>query len=346
MGEVKRIIERFSQVKVLIIGDVMLDAYVWGGVERVSPEAPVPIVLVRSESLKLGGAANVAYNIKALGAKPVLIGVVGDDREGRQIRSTLEEAHIEGSYILRDDSRHTTTKTRIIAHQQQVVRVDRENSSEIKDEIADRVLDVLKKGLNSVQGVIISDYGKGTLRPDIVKEAISLARVKGIFVAVDPTRNHSGYYKGATLLTPNRREAEDILGHPIEDEESLKRVGWDLQNKVGIEALLITLGEEGMALFEPDQVFTHFPTVAKEVYDVTGAGDTVVSTFAVSKLAGASFQEAARLSNHAAGIVIGGIGTRAVTRETLLDDLNRLSRDPEGKGPLVEPIKGFIPENN
>ncbi len=325
MGEVKRIIERFSQVKVLIIGDVMLDAYIWGEVERVSPEAPVPVVLVKSESLKLGGAANVAYNVKALGAQPVLIGVVGDDGEGEQVRSTLKEAGIEGNYILKDDYRPTTIKTRIIAHQQQVVRVDRESPSEIRDEIAHRMLDLIKKGLDSVQGLIISDYGKGTLRSDIVKEAISWARKKDLFVAVDPTRNHSGYYGGASLFTPNRREAEDISGHPIEDEGTLKRVGWELQEKVGIDVLLITLGEEGMALFEPKRVFTHFPTVAKEVYDVTGAGDTVVSTFVVSRLAGASFQEAARLSNHAAGIVIGEIGTRAVTSEILLTDLNRTS---------------------
>lgn len=325
MRRIREIVENFSQVRVLILGDVMLDAYVWGGVERVSPEAPVPVVLVRSESLKLGGAANVAYNVKALGAEPVLIGVVGDDDEGEQVRSTLNEMGINGNYILKDDSRPTTIKTRIIAHQQQVVRVDRENSSEIRDEIASKVLDLLKKELDSVQGLIISDYGKGTLRSDILREAISWAREKSIFVAVDPTRNHSGYYKGASLVTPNRREAGDILGYPIEDESTLKRVGWELQKKVGVDVLLITLGEEGMALFEPNRVFTHFPTVAKEVYDVTGAGDTVVSTFAVSRLAGASSREAARLSNHAASIVIGGIGTRAVTKQMLIENLIRHS---------------------
>ncbi len=325
MEERRRIIERFSQVRVLIIGDVMLDVYIWGMVERISPEAPVPIVSVRSESQKLGGAANVAYNVKALGATPILIGLVGDDKGGRHIQSLLQKENIENSYILKDDSRPTTTKTRIIAHQQQVVRVDREDSSEVSDKMADKVLGVLKGELGSVQGVIISDYGKGMFRPDLVREVISLARGEGIFVAVDPIRGHSGCYKRATLLTPNRREAEDISGRHIEDEQSLKRVGWDLQKKVETEVLLITLGEEGMALFEPNRVYTHFPTVAKEVYDVTGAGDTVVSTFVISRLAGASLQEAAKFSNHAAGIVIGGIGTRAVTREILLDDLNRLS---------------------
>ena len=328
MDGVKKIMDGFSQVKVLIIGDVMLDAYVWGGVERVSPEAPVPVVLVKSESLKLGGAANVAYNVKALGAEPLLIGVVGDDGEGEKVRSALRGAGIEDKYILKDGSRPTTVKTRIIAHQQQVVRVDRESLSEIRDEIAHRMLDLIKKGLDSVQGLIISDYGKGTLRSDILQEAISWARKKDLFVAVDPTRNHSGYYRGASLFTPNRREAEDIAGYPIEGEEALKRVGWELQEKVGVDVLLITLGEEGMALFEPNRVFTHLPTVAKEVYDVTGAGDTVVSSFVVSRLAGASLQEAARLSNHAAGIVIGGIGTRAVTKKLLLTDLSRVSPNP------------------
>jgi len=325
MEELRRIIERFSRVKVLIIGDVMLDTYVWGGVERISPEAPVPIVLVRSESQKLGGAANVAYNVKALGAEPVLIGVVGNDKEGRYIHSLLQNDNISSCYIFNDDSRPTTAKTRIIAHQQQVVRIDREDSTEIKDEIAYRILETIKKELNSFQGIIISDYGKGMLRADVLKESISMARERGVFVAVDPTRGYSGIYKGATLLTPNRREAEDISGRRIENEESLKGVGWELIKKVEVEVLLITLGEEGMALFEPGNVFTHFPTVAKEVYDVTGAGDTVISTFVVSKLAGASMKEAARFSNHAAGIVIGGIGTRTVNRENLLDDLNQLS---------------------
>ncbi len=322
MGSLKGIVEGFPLVKVLILGDVMLDAYVWGEVERVSPEAPVPIVRVRSESLKLGGAANVAYNIKQLGAKPILIGVVGNDREGRRIHSLLRKERIEDYSLVKDDSRPTTTKTRIIAHQQQVVRVDREEISEVGEEISNRMWDSFKKELNSVQGVIISDYGKGTLSPNLLKEAISLAREKGVFIAVDPTRGHGEMYKGATLLTPNRREAEEIAGRPIIDEENLQEVGWDLWRKVGVDVLLITLGERGMALFEPKRVFTHFPTVAKEVYDVTGAGDTVIATFVVSRLAGASLREAAKLSNHAAGIVIGGIGTRAVNRELLIDDLN------------------------
>lgn len=308
----------FHGKRVLIVGDLMLDEYIWGEVNRISPEAPVPVVRIRSESFRLGGAANVARNVKALEGEPILVGVAGEDRAGGQLRATLQEEGISHEGVIIAPSRPTTIKTRIIAHHQQVVRTDREEISEIPDSLVEKILDRFRAEIHSVNGVIFSDYGKGVLRDDLLREMVRLSRTAGRFVAVDPHANHYMGYRGVTVITPNHHEAGQAFGREIVDEKSLLEVGWGLKKKIGVESVLITLGERGMALFEEGGDVTHFPTVARDVYDVTGAGDTVVAVLAVAREAGATMREATALANHAAGRVVAVLGTAAVTRDELI----------------------------
>ncbi len=320
--------ERFNQIfsqwgkhKILILGDVMLDEYLWGNVSRISPEAPVPVVEILDESIKLGGAANVALNIKALGDEPILVGVIGNEKNGERMKETLNAAQISHEGIFTDETRQTTIKTRIIAHSQQVVRADRENSQEISLELTERIIDFIKKKMGEVSALIISDYGKGMITLSLLSELIDLCRKNHIFLAVDPKETHFLNYKRVSLITPNHNEAAFAYGKKIKDENILEEVGWGLMDKLETEAMLITRGELGMSLFQRNRSLTHFPARAKKVYDVTGAGDTVISTFTCAFAAKASFKEAALISNHAAGLVIGEIGTAQVTKNQLTEEL-------------------------
>lgn len=307
----------------MILGDVMLDEYIWGSVSRISPEAPVPVVEVMDESVKLGGAANVALNVKTLGDIPLLVSIVGNDKNGEKLKELLASSEISSQGIFVDENRRTTAKTRIIAHSQQVVRADRENTEELSSDMTFQLVDFIKKKIKEekISALLISDYGKGVISLKLLNEVIDLARNNNIFISVDPKETNFMNYKGVSIITPNHSEAGFAYGKRIKDEKSLEEVGWGLLEKLEAEALLITRGEKGMSLFEKDKMLTNFPTVAKEVYDVTGAGDTVISALTSAHSAGANLKEAALISNHAAGIVVGEIGTAQVTKEELYQDL-------------------------
>jgi rfaE bifunctional protein kinase chain/domain len=320
--------ERFDQIfsewgghRILVLGDVMLDEYLWGHVSRISPEAPVPVVEIAKESIKLGGAANVALNVKTLGDEPILVGVIGDDRNGEKMLEVLKEAQIKSEGIFADHSRMTTIKTRVIAHNQQVVRADRENPDEISEKLGGEIIGFVKRKLPEIDGLIVSDYGKGVITYKLLSELIELCRQNNVFIAVDPKETHFMNYRQVSLITPNHHEAGFVYGKRIKDESVLEEVGWGLLEKLNVEALLITRGEKGMSLFEANRTLTYFPTRAKKVYDVTGAGDTVISAFACAVAAKANYREAALISNHAAGIVVGELGTAQVTKEELMGDL-------------------------
>ncbi|MFH1335778.1 MAG: D-glycero-beta-D-manno-heptose-7-phosphate kinase [Candidatus Zixiibacteriota bacterium] len=320
--------ERFDHIfsqwggrQILVLGDVMLDEYLWGNVSRISPEAPVPVVEIVKESVKLGGAANVALNVKSLGDEPILVGIIGNDRNGERMITALNETGITTEGIFVDNPRQTTVKTRVIAHHQQVVRADRENTEEISKETGGEITNFVKDRINDIGGVIISDYGKGVITYQLLSELIKLCKQNEVFVAVDPKETHFMNYKEVSLITPNHHEAGFAYGKRIKDEKILEEVGWGLLEKLKINSLLITRGEKGMSLFEADRTLTRLPTRAKKVYDVTGAGDTVIASFTCAYVAGANYKESALISNHAAGIVVGEIGTAQVTKEELISEL-------------------------
>ncbi len=312
------IIARFSSARVLVIGDLIMDHFIWGKVRRISPEAPVPVVEVTSESLLLGGSANVVNNIHSLGGRSLVTGIIGRDDDGKKLIGALKEKSIPTEGIIVDAKRPTTIKTRVIAHSQQVVRFDRERKDKIGPESTAKVVGYIKKAIKSADLVVISDYAKGLVTKTLVEETNDACRKAGRLIAVDPKVEHFDYYKGVTIVTPNNLEASLASGIEIENGESLHRAGEALFNKLGCQALLITRGENGMSLFEANSE-THIPTVAKEVFDVSGAGDTVIGTLALSLASGASFKEAAVLANFAAGVVVGKVGTATLSPKELME---------------------------
>jgi rfaE bifunctional protein kinase chain/domain len=312
-----KLLQRFKKTTLLVVGDIMIDEFIWGTVSRISPEAPVPVVAVTHDDLLLGGAANVVHNVHSLGGRVLLAGLIGDDLMGEKIKDLLSEQGINRGGLVVEASRPTTVKTRIIAHSQQVVRFDRESRDPISTQSQEQLIDYIDTHWGRVDGVIIADYGKGLIIPDLMDFIMNKKRSDGKLVAVDPKVNNFAFYKGATILTPNRYEAEAAAGKEIRDEASLMEVGNQLLERFASQAILITRGEEGMALFERDGLVTAIPTVAKEVYDVTGAGDTVISALTLTLAAGSTFPEAAVLANYAAGIVVGKVGTATVTPEEL-----------------------------
>jgi len=313
----EEIISRFGSLSILVVGDCMLDRYLWGAVDRISPEAPVPIVRLSSESVRLGGAANVAANLVGLGVRVHLLGVVGDDTYGRLFRERLAELGVDDAGIVTDPGRPTTMKERVLAQNQQIVRIDRESTEPIPTALADRLVGSARALLDGVGGVILSDYAKGVVIPSLSSRIIAAARAAGRFIAVDPKVTQFPSYAGASLVTPNLSEAGEATGARIRDDESLLRAGNGILSMLEARAVLITRGEQGMSLFERDGSVTHLPTAAREVFDVTGAGDTVISTFMAAVAAGATLPEAAFLSNHAAGIVIREVGAAAISRDQL-----------------------------
>lgn len=316
-------IERLSGRRILVAGDVMLDRYLWGVVSRISPEAPVPVVDVRSETYRLGGAANVARNVLSLGGAPVLVGVVGPDEAAAKLALQMAEAGVSHEDMVVDDSRKTTVKTRIVAHDQQVVRADEETRHEITGEPLERMRHGIMAKIESCDAVIISDYAKGALPREMVEETIRGARSLGIPVCVDPQDSRMDFYKEATVITPNSKQAAAGYGTVNIDDGNISEVGRGLLKRLGCDGVLITRGSRGMSLFEKSGSETHLEALAKKVYDVTGAGDTVVSVFAMALAAGAELAQAAYLSNHAAGIVVGELGTACVTRDDLAASLER-----------------------
>ncbi len=316
----KNILSEFKKKKILIIGDLILDRYIWGKVNRISPEAPVPIVEVTDENFLLGGASNVANNIVALGGRATIVGVAGNDRAGGILMKMLEERGIQCGGVFWGSARPTTIKTRVIAHNQQVVRFDRENKDKVDGKVLKGLLEYIRSAIPNHDAVIISDYKKGVVSYNLVREVLKHSKPENIFVSVDPKVSHFYCYKNVSLITPNVMEASVASGIEIKDEKSLVNAGKALCKKISCDAILITRGEYGMSLFEKDKV-VHIPTVAKNIYDVTGAGDTVIATFTIAYAAGASMKEAAVISNHAAGIVVGEVGTAVAKIDQLRKSL-------------------------
>lgn len=315
---VERLLSAARRTKIIVFGDLILDEFVWGAVERISPEAPVPVVRVERESAMPGGAANVASNIAALGGQPFLVGVVGDDAAGHTLRQLLTERGLETDGILVDRDRPTTVKTRVVAHHQQVVRIDREQVRPVDHGLGQQCVQTVTEQLRAARGVIIEDYGKGVVTPRAITGVIRAATRAGRVVTVDPKQEHLASYRGITALTPNRQEASEAAGIRISDRAHLLTAGRRLMQRLKPECLLVTLGEDGMCLFERGGRVTEIPTVAREVFDVSGAGDTVIAVFTLLRSARASCVEAATMANAAAGVVVGKVGTAVCTPDELI----------------------------
>jgi D-beta-D-heptose 7-phosphate kinase/D-beta-D-heptose 1-phosphate adenosyltransferase len=317
-AQLSNIIQAFAEKSVLVLGDVMLDRYLWGNVDRISPEAPVPVVAVKKETSCLGGAGNVSRNLQSLGASVLLVGVVGDDEAGSWIKQNAPSE--QG--ILTDPQRPTSIKTRIIAHHQQVVRVDQERIEPISDGIRTNILSLIRN--ETYDGLLISDYNKGLISPGLMKKILATAQERKTPVFVDPKVKNFHLFSPVTLITPNHHEAEQIVHHACESDSEVARAGARILAQIETRYLILKRGEKGMTVFGKGRIF-HIPTVAKEVYDVTGAGDTVIAAAGLALLSGATIQEAAWLANAAAGIVVGKIGTATLTREELLAALPHLT---------------------
>ncbi|HIC97227.1 MAG TPA: D-glycero-beta-D-manno-heptose-7-phosphate kinase [Aquificaceae bacterium] len=311
----KELLNRLSDIKVLVVGDIILDRYVHGRVERISPEAPVPVLEVEEEEFRLGGAANVAKNLTSLKVKAYLSGVVGEDEAGERVRELLRENGIES--FLASDKRPTTEKTRVVSRSQQLLRIDREDRSKVSGEALRKIREALHE--LDYDGVIVSDYAKGTITYKIT----DFLRERECFWAVDPRPINRSLYRGASLITPNERELRDMT-EPL-STDSVEDLGIKLKRELEIDTLVVTRGSEGMVLFG-DRIQS-FPAKAREVYDVTGAGDTVVATLVAFYLAGATWEEACEIANVCAGIVVGELGTASVSPEELLREM-----DEEGQG--------------
>jgi len=313
--KMRQIIKNFKDKRVLVLGDLMLDKYIWGNVIRISPEAPVPVVEIKKDTSCLGGAGNASHNLKSLGAFPLLVGVVGNDTEGQWIKENVPNSR----GIIADDNRPTIVKTRIIAHQQQVVRVDLEKKAAISSMIEEQIFNFTRE--ETYDGILISDYNKGTLTKSLMNKVLSLAQERRIPVFVDPKFENFFLFSPVTLITPNHFEAQRIVQHDCWTDSEVERAGQKILSQISALYLILKRGEQGLTVFEKGKKPLHIPTGAMEVYDVTGAGDTVIATAALALLSGGSIQEAAILANTAAGIVVGKIGTAAVTAEELLSSL-------------------------
>ena len=318
-------LERFSQVRVLVIGDLMLDRYIWGQVERISPEAPVPVVRVTRESLHAGGAGNVAANIRSLGGSVVTCGVIGKDQAGHRLRQELNAIGASTMGILTHRTMTTTSKTRIIAHSQQVVRLDREQNESLNIRIRSQLRRLVQQQVQGCDVVVVSDYGKGVIDADLLALLAELREHQRFVYVIDPKRRNYTHYRGATLVKPNKEEAGQAAGLEIRSEPNLRQAGTHLLDLWQAEAVLVSRGEEGMSLFKRGESVQHFPTTAREIFDVTGAGDTVLATCALALGAGATLEEATILANHAAGIVVGKVGTATVTPSEMIDALRKSS---------------------
>ena len=317
----------FKKFRVAVVGDMMLDRYIFGRASRISPEAPVPVVAVEREHETAGGASNVTRNILGLGGQAVACGIAGTDARGDALVRLLQDEGADCSCIIRTPDRPTTVKTRVIANHQQVVRIDREVTSPIpaaiREQLETRVLEMIRS--KSIQAIVFEDYAKGLLSQEMMQRMADAARAAGVITSLDPHPSHSFTVTGLTLMTPNRAEAFGLAGayyrngvQPISADQPLLDVSRKLRQGWQVEQLLVTLGADGMALFMENKPVLHIPTKAREVFDVSGAGDTVIATFTLALLAGATPGEAAQIANHAAGVVVGKVGTVPITAPELL----------------------------
>jgi len=317
------LVQSLAGRRILVVGDIMLDHFLWGDVDRISPEAPVPVVRVRRESFHPGGCGNVAANLAALGGVPVLVAPVGDDRAGEELREQLQVLGINPSHLLQLPSRMTTKKTRIVAHHQQVVRFDREEEQNLTAEGEEQLLAKALALLGEVDALVISDYDKGAITPRVLETLLPAARQAGVLAAVDPKLRHFTLYRPARLITPNLNEASHAVDFAVRNDDDVLRAGEEIRKLLGVDGVLLTRGEQGMSLFEGEGNVTHIPAPAQEVFDVTGAGDTVIATATLTLAAGGSLLEAAMLANRAAGIAIGKLGTATVTPQELASEVGR-----------------------
>lgn len=314
---------KFKGKRIGIIGDMMLDIYFWGDVKRISPEAPVPVVEVENEFFRFGGAANCALNVISLGAIPEPIGVIGYDNFGAVFSSLLNESRISSKGIFIDETRPTTAKTRVIADKQHVVRIDKESKQNLNANLNNKILSYLKKIIHSLDGIILQDYNKGVLNQSLIEQIIKLANSKKILITVDPKFNNFFLYKNVTVFKPNRKEAEDVLGIKIKSDEDISKVGKILLEKLKAKNVLLTLGAGGIAVFEKGKPEKRMPTKARKVADVSGAGDTVISTLTVALAAGANIIEASYLANYAGGLVCEEVGIVPIDSDKLFNTIIR-----------------------
>lgn len=317
----QQIIQNFAQQNIVVLGDLMLDEFIWGEVRRISPEAPVPVVEVKRESWHLGGAGNVVSNLLALGAQASPIGLIGNDAAGRRLREGFAERQAATEGLITNPARPTTVKTRIVAHSQQMLRADREDRSPISSSDEERISAAFHEALSTATAVIISDYDKGLLTPRLLQTVITATQAQSKRVCLDPKIKNFLHYRGVDVITPNQLEAERAANLEIVDETTLRMAAQRIRELLACQNVLITRGEHGMSLLTADDTLTNIPTVAREVYDVTGAGDTVIATLTLALAAGAQLDEAALLANHAAGVVVGKVGTATLTQSELSDSL-------------------------
>lgn len=316
-NELIKYIHKFPDTKVLVIGDIIMDEYIWGDVSRISPEAPVPVVEVQQDTKMLGGAANVLNNIASLGGRPILCGVIGNDPTGEEIVERVKGLDLVYDGIIFESDRCTSIKTRVVARNQQVVRFDRESRGGIKPESIDKLLVFVKENLDKLDAIIVADYGKGVISAQLMKGLRDIVLDSDIILAVDPKSDNFEYYQGVDLITPNHHEAGAFCRTHIVDEETLTQAGSHMLSELNCRSVLITQGKDGMTLFEDNGAMCHIPTVSRKVYDVTGAGDTVISTFCLGLASGMDLKSAAIISNFAAGIVVGEVGTSTVKAQEL-----------------------------
>lgn len=319
------------QIRCLVIGDLMLDEYLWGRADRISPEAPVQVVDVVSEELRLGGAGNVVHNLAALGAQVSVCSVVGDDQNGRELLGQFCHHHIDTSAIFQDSNRRTSRKTRVVAAHQQIVRIDRESRDALPATVEQQLCDWIFAHASEYRVVVLSDYNKGVLTPSVIAAAVTAAEHANIPVLVDPKGTDYSRYKGATLLTPNRKEAEAASGITIKDADSLNKAAIAIMRESGLKHLLITRSEEGMSLFSSDADAVHIPTLAREVFDVSGAGDTVLAALALGIASNLTMPMSAELANIAAGIAVGKLGTSIVTPNEIINAISMAHKDSFSK---------------
>ena len=314
----RELLGNFTGKRIAVVGDLMIDRYYWGSVHRVSPEAPVPVVEVETESVRLGGAANVANNIQALGGSAFLVGLVGDDHPGSMFRDMLSDQGFDTGGVVTDAGRPTTIKTRVIAAGQHVVRIDYESKQECPGPLRRKLIDAVRSNIRSLDGIIIEDYNKGVVTRDLIRAVIAAANEHGKPVTVDPKFNNFFEYKNVTVFKPNRREVEEAVGGKLKTIAEVERAGKSLLASLNARNVLLTRGEEGMSLFQSDGTVTHLPTTAGVVQDVSGAGDTVISTLTMALVAGGGIAESCVLANCAGGVVVGAVGIVPILPEQLL----------------------------
>lgn len=342
--EIESLFARAREIKALVVGDLMLDEYLWGRAERISPEAPVQVVDITREDMRLGGAGNVINNLVALGCQVGVCSVIGGDDNGTILRHAFSGKGVDVSGLFEDLERTTSKKTRVLAANQQIVRIDRETREPLGAEFESCVLAYLQANVRNYDVVLVSDYLKGVLTHRVLASLIECGRRAGVPVVVDPKGNDYAKYRGATILTPNRKEAEIASRIPIRDDASLIGAGTALLHDLALDGLLVTRSEQGMSLFLKDGAIDHIPTVAREVYDVTGAGDTVLAVLGLALACGLDFGEASRLANVAAGLAVGKVGTSTVSPAEIINEVSHSHRDSNTKIKNLDVLAGIIDE--